>query len=184
VTLDDARLVKVSKYLSRHLRHNPDRLGLRLEPGGWVRVDDLLRACADRGLRVSREDLDDVVERNDKRRFAFDESGTRLRANQGHSVPVDLQLSPATPPPTLFHGTNRGAVDAILREGLRPMGRHHVHLSTTIDVARRVGARRGRPVVLAVAAGAMSAEGHAFYVTENEVWLTAAVPCRFLTLSG
>jgi putative RNA 2'-phosphotransferase len=182
MTLEPARLVKVSKYLSRHLRHNPERLGLRLEPGGWVDVDDLLAACARHGFALSRAELDEVVGRNDKRRFSFDMSGRRLRANQGHSVPVDLQLAPAVPPSTLFHGTHGSAVDAVLSVGLQPMGRHHVHLSTTVAAARRVGARRGRPVVLAVDAAAMSAAGHAFWVTDNDVWLVDVVPPGFLTV--
>ncbi len=181
MALDERRLVRVSKYLSRHLRHNPDRLGLTLEPGGWVAVADLLEACRTHNFPISRADLDEVVARNDKRRFSFDESGTRLRANQGHTVAVDLQLVAAEPPQTLFHGTNVQAVDAILSEGLTPMGRHHVHLSTTVDAARTVGARRGKPVVFAVDSAAMAAEGIPFYVSDNGVWLTAAVAPRFLT---
>ena len=123
--MNEKRLVKVSRYLSKHLRHRPEKLGLRLEPGGWVGVDDLLEACARHRFPVSREELREVVERNDKRRFAFDPSGTRIRAQQGHSVPVDLGLELLAPPPTLYHGTNEVVLPAILREGLRPMGRHH-----------------------------------------------------------
>ena len=182
--VQDRRLVKVSKYLSRHLRHDPARLGLTLEPGGWVPVDDLLRACAERSFAITREELEEVVERNDKRRFAFDESGTRLRANQGHSVDVDLGLAPAVPPEVLFHGTGRGSLDAILAQGLRRMGRHHVHLSADAATARRVGGRHGPPVVLEVAAGRMTAAGHMFHVSANGVWLTEAVPPAFLTVTG
>lgn len=180
MALHDRRLVKVSKYLSKHLRHQPERLGLVLEPGGWVPVDDLLDACRRHNFPIDRAQLEEVVERNDKRRFSFDHTGTRLRANQGHTVEVDLQLTPAPPPATLFHGTNTGVLDAVMRQGLRPMGRHHVHLSTTAESARRVGARRGPPVVLAVDAGKMASEGLTFYVTDNDVWLTASVPARFL----
>ena len=184
MSLDQRRLVKISKYLAKHLRHQPERLGLELEPGGWVYVDQLLAACAGRHFPVTRAELDEVVEANDKHRFAFDATGTKLRANQGHTVPVDLQLAPALPPATLFHGTNAAALDAIRREGLLPMGRHHVHLSPTPDSARLVGARRGPPVVLAVDAARMADEGMVFYVTDNQVWLTAAVPPRFLPSAG
>ena len=169
-------MVKVSKYLSRHLRHDPGRLGLELQPGGWVAVDELLAACAERGMALSRADLEEVVARNDKRRFAFDAAGTRIRASQGHSVPVDLGLEPVPPPERLFHGTSEGRVAAILRDGLRPMGRRHVHLSPDAGTARRVGARHGRPVVLEVAAGDLAAAGHPFLRSDNGVWLTDAVP--------
>jgi putative RNA 2'-phosphotransferase len=178
--MDQRRLVKVSKYLSRHLRHDPGRLGLTLDSGGWVAVEELLSACAAHHFPLTRDELDEVVARNDKRRFSFDPTRTRLRANQGHTVPVDLELAPSAPPPTLYHGTHESAVPAIRREGVRPMERHHVHLSTTVDAARRVGARRGRPVVLAVDAGRMAAQGVPFYVTDNGVWLTDAVPPEFL----
>ena len=178
--MDEKRLVKVSKYLSKHLRHRPERLGLRLEPGGWVGVEDLLEACARHRFPIGREELREVVERNDKRRFAFDPSGTRIRAQQGHSVPVDLGLEPLVPPPVLFHGTNENVLPAILREGLSPMGRHHVHLSPDPETARKVGARRGRPVVLEVDAGRMGSAGQKFYRTGNGVWLVDAVPPRYL----
>jgi putative RNA 2'-phosphotransferase len=169
-------VVEVSKFLSRHLRHDPGRLGLELEPGGWVGVDALLAGCAARGVALSRAELDEVIARNDKARFAFDAAGTRIRASQGHSVPVDLGLVPVAPPSRLFHGTGEGRVDAILRLGLRPMGRHHVHLSPDAAAARRVGARHGRPVVLEVAAGDLAAAGHVFLRSDNGVWLTGSVP--------
>lgn len=179
--MDPKRLVKASKYLSRHLRHQPERLGLTLETGGWVGVDDLLRACERNGFALTRAELDEVVERNDKRRFSFDASGTRIRANQGHSVEIDLGLAPAEPPPVLFHGTAQRNLEAILNGGLERRGRHHVHLSPDPQTATRVGARHGRPVVLEVDAAAMAADGHDFFVTENGVWLTHAVPPRYLS---
>lgn len=180
--LDKDRLVRVSKYLSRHLRHEPERLGLRLAPGGWVGVGELLAACARRGFPLTREELDEVVARNDKRRFSFDETGERVRANQGHSVEVDLQLEARTPPPVLYHGTAERAVGDILAAGgLRKMRRHHVHLSADAETARRVGARHGRPVVFAVDAARMAAAGHDFYVSANGVWLTDCVPAEHLT---
>lgn len=178
--VDGERLVKISKFLSRHLRHQPERLGLSLAPGGWVGVDELLAACARRNFRVSRAELEEVVARNDKRRFSFDEAGARIRANQGHSVEVDLQLERAAPPPVLYHGTAGRAVELIAAGGLRRMGRHHVHLSPDVETARRVGARRGRPVVFAVDAAAMAEAGHEFYVSANGVWLVGHVPAEYL----
>ncbi|MFF1462054.1 RNA 2'-phosphotransferase [Streptomyces sp. NPDC058330] len=178
--MDAQRTVKVSKYLSRHLRHQPDRIGITLDAHGWVPVDDLLRACARDGFAVSRAELDHVVEANDKQRFTLE--GDRIRANQGHTVTVDLGLPPAEPPEYLYHGTVGRVLDAIRAEGLRPMARHHVHLSPDRETATRVGARRGVPVVLSVHAGAMHRAGHLFHVSTNGVWLTAAVPPRFLRL--
>lgn len=179
--MDDKRRVKVSKYLSKHLRHDPERLGLTLAPGGWVGVDELLRACAAHRFAVTRAELDEVVAKSEKQRFAFDETGERIRANQGHSVAVDLQLEPTAPPERLYHGTGAGSVASILATGLERRGRHHVHLSPDAETARRVGSRHGRPVVLTVAAGEMARAGHAFFVSANGVWLVDAVPPKYLT---
>ncbi|WP_371677597.1 RNA 2'-phosphotransferase [Streptomyces sp. NBC_01276] len=176
--MDDRRTVKVSKYVSKHLRHQPDRIGLVLDTQGWVEIDDLLRAAAAHGFRFTRAELDHVVASNDKQRFAVD--GTRVRASQGHTVAVDLGLPEAEPPSHLYHGTVAAALDAIRAEGLRPMARHHVHLSPDRETATRVGARRGRPVVLTVDAGAMRAAGHVFRISANGVWLADAVPPEFL----
>ena len=176
----DAEITRISKTLSYHLRHRPDALDLALEPGGWVRVDTLLSALARKGTTLSRADLDEVVARNSKQRFAFDESGERIRANQGHSVAVDLELEPLEPPAVLYHGTSRSALDAILRDGLRKMRRHHVHLSPDVPTAQAVGARHGVPVVLVVDAAAMHAAGHRFYRSANGVWLVDEVSPMFL----
>lgn len=178
--MDDGRLVRMSKFLSQHLRHRPERLGLRLAPGGWVGVDALLAACARADFPLSRAELEEVVARNDKQRFSFDATGVRIRANQGHSVAVDLGLAPATPPGVLYHGTGERAVASILAEGLRKMRRHHVHLSEEWETARRVGARHGRPVVFAVDAAALSRAGTSVFRSENGVWLVDAVPPRYL----
>jgi putative RNA 2'-phosphotransferase len=180
--MDERRTVKVSKYLSKHLRHQPERIGLTLDEGGWVEIGTLLAAAAAHGFRITRDELDHVVAANDKRRFAIE--GSRIRASQGHSVDVDLGLPPATPPAYLYHGTVAPALDAIRAEGLRPMSRHDVHLSPDRETATRVGARRGRPVVLSVDAGAMHRDGHTFRVSANGVWLTEAVPPRYLRFPG
>ncbi len=177
--MNEKETIRISKRLARHLRHDPAAIGLTLSPDGWAPVDALLRALA-----ITREQLDEVVETNNKRRFAFDETGTRIRASQGHSVDVDLGLADAVPPDVLYHGTVAKFLDAILREGLRPMNRHAVHLSATVDTARIVGARRGKPVILRVDAAGMAAAGHPFQVSANGVWLTAAVPPVYLYRVG
>lgn len=177
----DARArVRASKFLSYHLRHDPAGLGLQLEPGGWVAVDALLAACRRKGVAISRDDLAELVATSDKQRFGFDAGGTKIRANQGHSVEVDLQLAASEPPPVLYHGTGAAAVAAILREGLRKQSRHHVHLSAEVATARQVGARHGAPVVLRVDAAAMRAAGFEFFRSDNGVWLVDHVPKDFL----
>jgi putative RNA 2'-phosphotransferase len=176
--MDERRTVKVSKYLSKHLRHQPARIGLTLDEGGWVGIDTLIAAATAHSFRFTRAELDHVVAHNDKRRFTID--GDRIRANQGHTVEVDLGLPPATPPPYLYHGTVAACLEAIRAEGLRAMNRHDVHLSPDRETATRVGARRGRPVVLSVDAGAMHRDGHEFRVSANGVWLTEAVPPEYL----
>ena len=178
--MDEKRMVRVSKRLSLHLRHAPEKIGLTLGPGGWVAVDELLDALARNGFRVGRDELSEVVTRNDKQRFAFDDTGTMIRASQGHSLPVELGLTEVPPPDELYHGTVAAALPAIRREGLRPMRRHHVHLSASVETATRVGARRGEPVVLRVDAARMAAAGHRFFRSDNGVWLVDAVPPDYL----
>ena len=177
-------VVRVSKRLSYLLRHRPDSAGLQLDDAGWVAVDDLLAALARTGLPLSRADLDAVVAGNDKRRFAYDPTGTRIRASQGHSVAVDLGYRREQPPSVLFHGTVERVLPAVLAEGLHRGRRHAVHLSPDVATARAVGARRGRPVVLRVDAAAMAAEGAVFTRSANGVWMTDAVPARHLAVVG
>jgi putative RNA 2'-phosphotransferase len=169
--------VRVSRRISMVLRHRPETAGLTLDPNGWVPVAALLTA-----LRLTRAELDVIVENNDKSRFAIarrDDGTDWIRASQGHSrrVEVDLDLPPADPPPILFHGTPAANVDAILREGLRSRTRHHVHLSKDVPTALVVGRRRSADVVVfEVDAATMAADGHVFHRSENGVWLTAVVP--------
>lgn len=179
-TMDERRLVRLSKYLSKHLRHQPQRLGLTIAPGGWVPVAELLAAARRNGVTLSWAELEYVVAHNDKQRFGFDETGTLIRARQGHSVAVDLGPEALEPPEELFHGTGHRSARAIERDGLRAMGRHHVHLSVDVQTARRVGARHGRPVVYRVAAGRMHRAGYCFYRSDNGVWLVEHVPVAFL----
>lgn len=178
--MDAKRIVKVSKFLSRVLRHAPDDLGLVLEPGGWVPIESLLAGAATVGFPVTRDEIDEAVRTSDKQRFAIDVTGTRIRANQGHSVEVELHLEPVEPPAELYHGTAERNVSAILAGGLQRMARHHVHLSPDRETAVRVGQRHGKPVVLVVDAAGMKAAGHTFYRSANGVWLVDHVPPQYL----
>jgi putative RNA 2'-phosphotransferase len=173
--VDSRDVVRRSKRLSYVLRHAPASAGLTLDAAGWADVDALLAA-----LGWTRAELERVVATNDKRRFALDESGTRIRASQGHSVAVDLGYAAQTPPQVLFHGTAERNLPVILAEGLRPGRRHAVHLSPDDVTARRVGARHGRPVVLRVDAEGMARDGAVFTRSANGVWLVDAVPPRYL----
>jgi putative RNA 2'-phosphotransferase len=176
------RQIKVSKYLSKHLRHQPERLGLELLAGGWVNVEQLLAAAAVNGFEISLAELRQVVTNSDKQRFAFNDAGDLIRANQGHSIEVDLQLTAKTPPGILYHGTHLKAIEPILATGLDKMSRHHVHLTTDLNMAHQVGGRRGKSAVLVVNAIAMIDDGYEFYCTDNDVWLVDTVPPQYLEL--
>ena len=174
------RTKELSKFLSYVLRHRPDRIGIVLDQAGWISVGDLLEACRRHGKAITAEELQHVVETNDKRRFAFNDTGERIRANQGHSVAVDLDLAPSVPPERLYHGTVRKFLPSIRKEGLKPKARHHVHLSADRETATRVGSRRGPPVVLVIESARMHRDGHVFHMSENGVWLTDVVPPCYL----
>jgi putative RNA 2'-phosphotransferase len=174
-------MITVSKFLAKHLRHSPEALGLTLQSGGWVSVDRLLAASESTGFPISYDELVECVETNDKQRFSFDETGDLIRANQGHSTPVDLDLEQKQPPEILYHGTVERFLAAIMAEGLKKGKRHHVHLSKDVETARKVGARRGKPVILQVTAGKMHEQGHVFYLSANGVSLTESVAVEFLT---
>ncbi len=179
--MEKRRRTELSKFLSYVLRHRPDMIGLELDDEGWADIDALVDGAAKAGKRLTREDLQEVVAMNDKQRFAISADGGSIRASQGHSVEVTLGYAPVEPPETLYHGTTPQFLDAIRRNGLKRMTRHHVHLSPDRETARAVGGRRGMPVILEVASGDMARAGHLFYLSENGVWLTDDVPPGFLT---
>ena len=174
------KLVKHSKFLSLVLRHDPSVIGIELDEAGWVEVATLLDALQNHRPQITRERLIEIVETNDKRRFAFSEDHARIRASQGHSIGVDLDLPQSTPPNSLFHGTAEGNLTSIHKNGLLRGQRDHVHLSLDEETATRVGARHGKPIVLQVESGQMVESGYVFYVSENGVWLTAHVPSTFI----
>lgn len=151
---------------------------------GWVPVDGLLAALGKQGMGLDRETLEHIVENNDKRRFSFSEDGTKIRASQGHSIPVELGLTPLEPPESLYHGTAQRFLGSIWKEGLVKGSRQQVHLSIDWDTARKVGIRHGIPVVLRVRAGGMFRDGYTFYRSANGVWLTEAVPRSYLEKDG
>jgi putative RNA 2'-phosphotransferase len=180
----DKELVPLSRFLSLVLRHRPEHIGLDLDSNGWADVDELLQKAAAHGTAIDRTLLERIVRENDKQRFALSPDGRRIRANQGHSVGIDLALTPVSPPPLLYHGTADRNLASIRANGLHSGERQHVHLSGDGVTATKVGSRHGTPVVLTIRAGRMEAEGYAFYRSDNGVWLTAHVPAQFIDFPG
>lgn len=180
--MNEKRQTGISKFLSLILRHQPEKIGLTLEKDGWVIVKDLLAASAKNGFAFSLDELKTVVADNDKKRFSFDDTGARIRANQGHSTSVEINFERKFPPAILYHGTAEKNVPAILEKGLRKMKRHHVHLSEDRETARKVGIRYGKPVIFEIDTKTMTEENFQFYVSANGVWLAEEVPAKFLKL--
>jgi putative RNA 2'-phosphotransferase len=176
----EKRKTRISKFLSLVLRHKPQTIGLVLDKNGWANTVELLEKSAKAGNKFSLEELTEVVATNDKMRFSFDETKTKIRANQGHSIAVDMGFEERIPPPILYHGTAERNLDSILETGLEKRARHHVHLSSDTETARNVGIRYGKPAILQIDAARMSAKGHKFYVSTNEVWLIDRVAPEFL----
>lgn len=179
----DKQLKGTSKFISLVLRHKPEEIGLALDENGWANVTELIERMGKRGHKFDFNTLKEIVDTNEKKRFSFNEDCTKIRANQGHTIEVDVELKATTPPAVLYHGTAAKSVDSIMQNGLSKMQRLHVHLSADYETAVKVGQRHGKPVVLSVDATAMQAEGHTFYLSENNVWLVAEVPAKYLTKS-
>jgi putative RNA 2'-phosphotransferase len=175
-----SQLKHISKLLSLVLRHQPEKIGITLDENGWTPVNILIEKINQQGIRLDKELLETVVTTNDKKRFAFNDDKTLIRANQGHSVAVDLELPPAIPPEYLYHGTVPASLAAIQKEGLKKMSRQHLHLSADKETATKVGSRRGVPVILTIKTGQMHRAGFIFYLSENGVWLTEAVPPQYI----
>ncbi len=170
-------LKNTSKFLSLILRHKPEEIGVQMDANGWVNVDELIEKSR---MKLDFETLEEVVASNDKQRFAFNDDYTAIRANQGHSVNVDLEFISTKPLDFLYHGTVEKFLAAIKDSGLQKMNRLHVHLSKDLDTAIKVASRRGKPVILKVNAAKMFADGHAFYLSGNGVWLCDHVPAEYI----
>lgn len=170
----------ISKFLSLVLRHKPEEIGLKMDANGWVNVDELLEKMNNNSQPLDFETLEELVVANDKQRFAFNDDYTLIRANQGHSVNVDLQFEAQVPSGSLYHGTVAKFVESIKLSGLQKGQRLHVHLSKDLETAVRVGSRRGKPLILKIDAVKMSEEGHPFYLSKNGVWLCEEVPVKYI----
>lgn len=173
-------LKKTSKFLSYILRHNPAAVELDLDAQGWANISQLLEQLKKHQHPLSHAQLLEVVANNNKKRFKIDATGLKIRASQGHSIPIDLALEPTPPPALLYHGTAQKNKESILQSGLQKRNRHQVHLSSNRDTALQVGSRHGQPLLFLVDCAAMHQDGHLFYLSDNGVWLTDAVPSKYL----
>jgi putative RNA 2'-phosphotransferase len=182
--LNEQKTTQISKFLSLILRHKPETIGITLDENGWTEVATLLQKAKGKQSELTLENLQYIVATNAKKRFAFDETGTKIRANQGHSVEIDLGYSPKQPPAILYHGTAEKFVSSILETGLEKRSRHHVHLSTDLETAKKVGARHGKPVIFKIFALKMWELGVVFYQSDNDVWLVDSVGIEFLEVLG
>jgi putative RNA 2'-phosphotransferase len=174
-------LIKISKFLSLILRHKPESIGVSMSPHGWVKIDELIRAAQKHRIHLTKKLIDEVIKTNDKQRFTYSSDGESIRANQGHSVNIELELQPSTPPDTLYHGTAIRFMKEIRKTGLLKMNRQYVHLSLKKTTAYDVGKRQGKPIILTIDAQTMNQDGYEFYLSKNGVWLTKHVPSQYLS---
>lgn len=174
---------ETSKYISLILRHKPDVIGITLDEHGWANVDELI-AGVSKTHPINMDILEQIVAEDEKQRYSFNEDKTLIRANQGHSIPVDVELEEKEPPEILFHGTGEKYVDSINKSGLIPKSRLYVHLSANKETAIKVGTRHGKPVIYKVRSKEMYQDGYKFFCSVNGVWLTNAVPVRYIEIIG
>lgn len=174
-------LKETSKFISLILRHKPETIGISLDEHGWADVQEMIQGINATGNHhLSEGLLEEIVRTDEKQRYSFNEDHTLIRANQGHSIPVDVELERKTPPAVLYHGTGEKYTASIDEQGLIPKSRLYVHLSSDVETARKVGNRHGKPVVYMVDCAAMAADGYSFYLSANNVWLTKTVPAKYL----
>ena len=170
---------KLSKFISLILRHKPEAVNITLDEHGWADIEELIAGINGTGRKINMDILEKIVSSDDKQRYSFNHDKTLIRANQGHSIPVDVELKEQEPPEYLYHGTAARFLDSIANEGLKPMSRLYVHLSKDIDIALNVGKRHGNPVILRIHTGDMYRDGYKFYLSENGVWLTKKVDAKY-----
>ena len=170
---------KLSKFISLILKHKPEEIGIQLDEYGWAKVDELLNGINKSGRKIDLNVLEEIVITDEKKRYSFNEDKTKIRANQGHSIPVNVELKKTKPPEYLYHGTADRFLDSIIKDGIKSMSRLYVHLSKDVETAKNVGKRHGKPVVLKVHSGEMYRDGIKFYLSENGVWLTEKVDVKY-----
>ncbi|MGE8432839.1 RNA 2'-phosphotransferase [Chryseobacterium joostei] len=179
--MNEIETKKISKFLSLILRHQPESVGLKLDENGWADVEELRTKSAKKRMHFTIEELDEVVETNNKKRFAFNDDKTKIRASQGHSIDIDLALETLQPPEFLYHGTAETNISSILEKGIEKRNRQHVHLSADKETSTKVGMRHGKPIILTIRTGKMHEDGLFFYQSANGVWLTEFVDSKYIS---
>jgi len=182
--ISEKQNIKTSKFLSLVLRHKPETIRIQLDENGWISVSELIEKLNENGKEINFKILEYVVNTNSKKRFAFNEDKSKIRANQGHSLQIDLNYKSINPPNKLYHGTSERFLDSILKSGIEKRNRQHVHLSSDIETAFKVGQRHGKPVILEIETEKMNMDGFKFYLSENKVWLTEYVPIKYIKNNG
>lgn len=177
---NDKQLTHISKFLSLVLRHQPETIGIQLDENGWTDVKELIEKANDLGINFDRDTLNHIVATNAKKRFAFNKTFDKIRASQGHSIEIELGYESQKPPEILCHGTSEKSVQSITNMGLEKRSRQHVHLSSDIETAIKVGQRHGKPFVFKVLAEQMYTDNFQFFISDNGVWLTDNVPAKYL----
>lgn len=180
--MSDRKSDRLSIFISLILRHKPEIIGITLDEHGWADVKELIDGINISGRQINMETLEEIVKTDEKGRYSFSEDKRLIRANQGHSIPVDVELEEAAPPEILYHGTATRFLDSIMKDGLKPMSRLYVHLSRDIETAKKVGSRHGNPVVLKISSGEMNKDGIRFYLSSNGVWLVKNVPRKYIEI--
>ena len=178
--ISEKQLTQISKFLSLVLRHQPETISIQLDQNGWTDVNELIERANNYGVKFDREILNHIVETNSKKRFAFNETYDKIRASQGHSVDIELGYTNQKPPEILYHGTGEKSVKSIFESGLEKQSRQHVHLSSEIESAIKVGQRHGKPIVIKILAEQMYNDNFQFFLSDNGVWLTDNVPTKYL----
>jgi putative RNA 2'-phosphotransferase len=174
-------MVQLSKFLSLVLRHKPELIHLNMDSNGWVDISELINnANKYSHMHLNNEIIKDIVKNNDKQRFIIDNENNKIRANQGHSIKIDLKLDPQIPPDELYHGTATRFLELIKKDGIKPMSRQYVHLSMTVEIAKTVGKRHGEPMILIINTKAMYENGYKFYLSENKIWLVEYIPKEYI----
>jgi len=173
--------MKISKFISLVLRHKPEEIGLILDEFGYISTSDLIKGINEKGYKVTFTDIERIVIEDDKQRYSFNDDKTKIKANQGHSVSVNLELKAIEPPNELYHGTATRFTENICKEGIKKQNRQYVHLSADIETATKVGKRHGELAVLRVNSQQMYQDGYKFYLSENKVWLTDYVPAKYFS---
>ena len=180
--MKDKQKNDLSKFISLILRHKPDVIGISIDEYGWANVEDLINGIKKYGKEIDMDVLEDIVSTDNKQRYSFSADKQFIRANQGHSIKVNVELKEMQPPDFLYHGTSSKSMESIMNEGLKPMSRLYVHLSNDYNTAINVGKRHGEPVVLKIHARRMYEDGNKFYISENRVWLTEYVGKKYMMI--